>query len=118
MDSEVDPRLEKLDGRDEREFPEKGTIGKTSRLDRLAQIDALRIWIAAHGGDCAGYVARYGDPGLPAADGSKMYGCGGSVLYEADMHYLILTEKILALEERMRLGTWEERLAALGEKAN
>ena len=39
-----------------------------------------RKWIDAHGGDIAGYITRYGEPGLT----DVWYGEGGSAIYRAD----------------------------------
>ena len=43
------------------------------RLRLFMEIGQQRRWIAEHGGDRAGYIARYGDAGD-----------GGEAIYEAD----------------------------------
>jgi hypothetical protein len=46
-------------------------------------------WIANCGGDLAGYIRRYGDPGIACTEGPRkgqpMYGNGGTAIYQADV---------------------------------
>jgi hypothetical protein len=44
------------------------------------QIAEQQDWIAAHGGDLIGYVARYG-----SKDDAQHYGDGGELIYAADL---------------------------------
>lgn len=55
-------------------------MSRRAPLPRLYQRlgEQLR-WIAEHGGDEAGYVARYG-----SVHDAKHYGCGGEAIYKAD----------------------------------
>jgi hypothetical protein len=58
----------------------------------LAQmIQEQEDWIKAHGGDLAGYVARYG-----SADDPDHYGDGGEAIYKAD------TDALKTLQARRR----------------
>jgi hypothetical protein len=41
-------------------------------------------WIAEHGGSIEVYIQRYGDPGVPCANGKPMYGDGGTAIFNAD----------------------------------
>jgi len=64
-----------------------------ARKLRLAQqIAEQRRWLDEHGGDAHGYIARYGNPGLP-----HCYGDGGSAIYHADQGALVRLERELAL---------------------
>ena len=48
------------------------------------QINDQARWIDEHGGDLAGYVARYGSSGDP-----KHYGDGGEAIFAADYNALL-----------------------------
>jgi hypothetical protein len=54
----------------------------------LARVDEQRTWIAQCGGDLAGYIRHYGDPGL-----ERCYGDGGTAIYRADMAELERLER-------------------------
>ncbi len=59
--------------------PKEKLVSKlTQRRD-----DQLK-WIEECGGDLAGYIAKYGDPGVPREDGRPMLGDGGALIYKAD----------------------------------
>ena len=45
------------------------------------ELDSQRRWIDEHGGDLAGYIERYGEPGLT----KKWYGAGGAAIFWADL---------------------------------
>lgn len=51
--------------------------------------DNQRKWIDEHGGCLAGYIQRYGDPGM-----EHCYGSGGTAIYEADLARLRECEAI------------------------
>ena len=77
---------------------ERSERAKAKRVAILRDaINKQRRWIDEHGGDRAGYVARYGDgsaePGDPAAGGR--YGDGGQVIYQADANELQKLEQQL-----------------------
>lgn len=55
------------------------------------EISRQRVWIVGCGGTLAGYIAHYGDPGLPIC-----YGSGGTRIYEADCNRLRDLEQRLA----------------------
>jgi hypothetical protein len=60
-------------------------MAKQTRLQYLTdRLKRQEEWIEQCGGDLAGYIARYGDPNVPAEDGKPMYGDGGTLIYEAD----------------------------------
>lgn len=90
-----------------------------TKVDRLlAEISSQEKWIASCGGSLAGYIRRYGDPGIPPLndDGSPKiiscpvdvalsvglepvpertgeyyapyFGSGGTAIWEADNNYL------------------------------
>ncbi len=44
-------------------------------------------WINTCGGSLAGYIAKYGDPGQPNAEG-HVCGDGGTAIYKADQNAL------------------------------
>ena len=52
-------------------------------------------WIEDCGGDLQGYIAKYGDPGVPKANGKKMSGDGGTAIYNADLAGLKRAEAFL-----------------------
>lgn len=61
-------------------------MGKPSRIPRKSPMEWVRDqenWIAEHGGDEAGYVARYGSKNDPGH-----YGDGGEAIYAADFNAL------------------------------
>lgn len=60
------------------------------------QLSQQRAWIESCGGSLAGYVARYGDPGVPTAKGKPMYGNGGTAIYNADLAALRRIEEKLS----------------------
>jgi hypothetical protein len=55
------------------------------------QIAQQERWIREHGQDLAGYILRYGDPGM-----AECYGSGGTKIYEADMNELTRLRAALA----------------------
>ena len=62
----------------------------------LAQLIAEQEdWIAAHGGDLAGYVERYG-----SKDDPEHYGDGGEAIYKADRGAL---DDLLVRRDRARV---------------
>ncbi len=66
--------------------------GSLSKVDKLAvDVAYQRDWVANHGGDLAGYIARYGpadgDPARPVSAGGR-YGLGGPAIYAADIAVL------------------------------
>lgn len=84
-------------------------MARRTRLETAADaVNEQRRWIAEHGGDEAGYVARYGDsgvdPALPASEGGRD-GLGGQAIYAADLAALARYEAILATRtaERVRV---------------
>ncbi len=56
---------------------------KVSRKTIDQYITEQRQWIEEHGGDLAGYVARYG-----SRDDANHYGDGGEAIYQADIDAL------------------------------
>ena len=72
---------------------EKRTRRTARKAAALRRLQEQRDWIAAHGSDFAGYVARYG-----SADDPDHYGDGGEAIYEADRSAL------RELEEKWRLA--------------
>ena len=44
-----------------------------------------RNWIKEHGETLAGYIRRYGDPGISCSNGRLMCGNGGTAIYNADI---------------------------------
>ena len=60
--------------------------------DLKQRLSEQRKWIDEHGGDIAGYITRYGDPGLTDA----WYGEGGSAIYRADRAELDMLEARLS----------------------
>jgi hypothetical protein len=66
---------------------------KETKLERARRsVNEQRRWIAEHGADLAGYVARYG-----AASDPAHYGEGGEAIYAADAADLEARSKELAL---------------------
>lgn len=51
----------------------------------LVRLSDQRKWIESCGGDLSGYIANYGDPGVPCANGKPMFGDGGTLIYAADV---------------------------------
>lgn len=62
-----------------------------NRETLIRQVAEQRRWIEQHGGDRAGYVARYGRASDPLH-----YGEGGEAIYEADRAELVIRERELA----------------------
>ncbi len=60
---------------------------KRAKLEKC--IEEQQRWIAEHGGDEFGYVARYG-----AATDPDKYGDGGEAIFAADMGALIELERM------------------------
>jgi hypothetical protein len=52
-------------------------------------------WIESCGGSLSGYVANYGDPNRPRANGRAMAGNGGTAIYNADMAELHKIQAII-----------------------
>lgn len=67
-------------------------------------------WIESCGGNLAGYIARYGDPDFPRADGKPMLGEGGTAIFNADMNAL---KKI---QERLGESTQDTTANMFGNK--
>lgn len=67
-----------------------------SKINMLKKfIDEQKKWIADHGGDLNGYIARYGIPGTDSC-----YGNGGEAIYKADSDALRAFEtQLVALEK-------------------
>ena len=59
-------------------------MAKTREL-YLDLLKHQRQWIAEHGGDLAGYIARYGDSPVPNANGGTPGPGDGTAIYNADM---------------------------------
>ena len=82
------------------------TRRRMNRAQLAKEIKSQRQWIEEHGGDLAGYIARYGDPGHPidryAATGGY-YGAGGTAIYQADAEVL----RALEADFRVRFGACE-----------
>ncbi len=58
------------------------------KIDYHRMVEDQKKWIEDHGGDVAGYIRRYGDPGITCEDGRPMCGAGGTLIYEADIELL------------------------------
>jgi hypothetical protein len=70
---------------------------KQSRLAFLMErVRSQREWILRCGGDLAGYIANYGDPGVRNSKGQHMFGDGGTLIYQADKQALDRWENELA----------------------
>lgn len=55
---------------------------KQDKINRARErMSAQRKWVEEHGGDIAGYVARYGSSDAPV---NERYGDGGERIYAAD----------------------------------
>jgi hypothetical protein len=50
----------------------------------LEVITNQKKWIEEHGSDLAGYISRYGDPGIT----ERWFGEGGTAIFNADRNYL------------------------------
>jgi|TARA_Y100000310_G_C20629598_1_gene787889 hypothetical protein len=50
----------------------------------IERIEREEKWIEEHGSDLAGYIARYGDPGVT----ERWFGDGGTLIFEADTNSL------------------------------
>ena len=75
---------------------------KKNRYERLLEeIQTQKEWIAEHGGTLEGYIANYGDPGIPPAKdpNNTHYGIGGTAIWEADTNKLKQLEANLTLYE-------------------
>jgi hypothetical protein len=57
----------------------------TSSEGKRLAVENQRKFIEECGGDLAGYIARYGDPGVLTSKGKPMYGNGGTAIYNADL---------------------------------
>lgn len=66
------------------------------RADLARRIREQRRWIEEHGGDRAGYIARYGPH--PAIRAGNVYGDGGAAIYIADKAEL---DRLLAEDARL-----------------
>jgi hypothetical protein len=66
------------------------------RADLQRRIHEQRRWIEDHGGDRAGYIARYGPH--PAIRAGNVYGDGGAAIYAADKAEL---DRLLAEDARL-----------------
>lgn len=72
----------------------------TTGIDQLrARASRQRRWIADHGGDLLGYIARYGS----VAEASR-YGDGGEAIYAADLARLAALDDQVARLAGMRRG--------------
>lgn len=48
------------------------------------EVQRQEQWIFEHGSTLDAYIKRYGDPGVPCANGRPMYGAGGTAIFNAD----------------------------------
>ena len=56
------------------------------------EVELQKEWIAGHGGDEAGYIARYG-----SAQDDEYFGNGGEAIFKADHDALVVLEKKAAM---------------------
>lgn len=57
---------------------------KNKEQELRGQIVEQQKWIAEHGGNLSGYVARYG-----SANDPEHYGSGGESIFAADLSHLV-----------------------------
>jgi hypothetical protein len=81
---------------------------KGVKKERLLRVRGQVQWIKDHGGDLDGYIARYGDPGVPVAIGPRMgkehFGEGGTLIYCADLDALNRYAELAGLGTTPLLG--------------
>jgi hypothetical protein len=79
----------------ERKFKEKELEqNMPKKIDYHRLVEEQKQWIAHHGSDLAGYILRYGDPGVVTENGTPMVGEGGTAIYNADIANLQRLEKL------------------------